>query len=338
MTPTASLLLFTLAAIAIAPGRALSMSASSSSDLAVVGVGVLGTSLCKQILSSDDAYFRSRVVTGITKSTSRHDSIRTDLFGDDTGTEDYDAASRFVAATMDDVLTAVAISETDEAPKKFKDVVFCAPPSGFDDYPSAVRSAALSLWAGPSSGGSFVFTSSGGVYEGLDGETVTETSPTCDPVAHPRSGRMVLAEREAIEAGGCALRLAGLYTLDRGAHNYWLERCGESGIGGREDGIVNLLHYDDAASACVAALRAGREVNRGKTFLISDGRPTTRRGICESALKAKKYSGFVSGGVPKFNGPEDGPRGKIYDGSKSDEALGWKPKYESFDAFMASQA
>jgi hypothetical protein len=29
-----------------------------------------------------------------------------------------------------------------------------------------------------------------------------------------------------------------------------------------------------------------------------------------------------------------GPRGKVYDGRKSNEALGWKPKYSSFDEFM----
>ena len=57
--------------------------------------------------------------------------------------------------------------------KQFTDVVFCAPPSGFDDYPSAIQSVIDTLWAGgsdsdsDSSSGSkkgvFVFTSSGGM-------------------------------------------------------------------------------------------------------------------------------------------------------------------------------
>ena len=47
--------------------------------------------------------------------------------------------------------------------QRFKDVVFCAPPFGFDDYPQAVEDAITKLWEGPSGGGSFVFTSSGGV-------------------------------------------------------------------------------------------------------------------------------------------------------------------------------
>lgn len=226
--------------------------------------------------------------------------------------------------TMDDVLAQYSGNS-------FKDVVFCAPPSGFDDYPQAVKDAATQLWSGPSSGGSFVFTSSGGVYEGLDGETVNESSPTLDAEANPRQGRLINAERECIALGGCALRLAGLYTLERGAHNYWLEKCTE-GVQGREDGIVNLLHYDDAASACLAALQVGPDVNSKQTYLISDGNPTTRKGICESALKSARYAAFK---VPPFLGPADGLKGKIYDGSKSDEALQWKPTYSSFDTFMA---
>jgi hypothetical protein len=46
---------------------------------------------------------------------------------------------------------------------RFQTVVFCAPPSGFDDYAAAVQAAATNLWMGPDSGGTFVFTSSGGV-------------------------------------------------------------------------------------------------------------------------------------------------------------------------------
>lgn len=47
---------------------------------------------------------------------------------------------------------------------KFQNVVFCAPPSGFDDYPAALEDSINNLWAGPSNGGVFIFTSSGGMY------------------------------------------------------------------------------------------------------------------------------------------------------------------------------
>eukprot|EP00571_Detonula_confervacea_P017683 CAMPEP_0172313196 /NCGR_PEP_ID=MMETSP1058-20130122/19643_1 /TAXON_ID=83371 /ORGANISM="Detonula confervacea, Strain CCMP 353" /LENGTH=319 /DNA_ID=CAMNT_0013026809 /DNA_START=40 /DNA_END=999 /DNA_ORIENTATION=+ len=310
-----SLLLMTLSS----SSHAFSAPQPITSDLAIVGCGVLGTSLCKQLLSHPD--FASRSITGITKSTGRHDAIREQVLGG----ENDDVGQRFQVLTMEDVLSQYN-------GHSFKDVVFCAPPSGFDDYPSAVKEAATQLWSGSDSGGSFVFTSSGGVYEGADGEVVNESSPTSDPETNPRSARMVNAEKEAIALGGCALRLAGLYTLERGAHNYWLEKCSETGIQGREDGIVNLLNYDDAASAALAALRVGPSVNSKHTYLISDGNPTTRRGICESALKNERYAQFTA--VPPFVGKADGPRGKVYDGSKSNEALRWKPRYSSFDEFM----
>ena len=193
-------------------------------DIAVVGCGVLGTSLCKQLLSHPD--FESRSITAVTKTTSRHNDIRDQVLK---SAEDND---RFVVKTLDDILAS-------EKTPSFKDVVFCAPPSGFENYPSAVKEAAEKLWAASKSG-SFVFTSSGGVYEGIDGEIVNESSATLDPETNPRSGRMIYAEQETIALGGCALRLAGLYTLERGAHSYWLKKCQESGVQGRPDGIVNL--------------------------------------------------------------------------------------------------
>jgi len=296
---------------------------SSDNKIAIVGCGVLGTSLCKQLLSHPD--FANRSIIGVTKSTNRHAAIREQVLGSSSD-DNEEQSSRFQLSTMDSVL---------ESQQRYTDVVFCAPPSGFDDYPTAVKDAATQLWSGADKG-SFVFTSSGGVYEGLDGEIVTESSSTIDPVANPRQGRMIYAEQQVIKLGGCALRLAGLYTLERGAHNYWLEKCSESGIQGREDGIVNLLHYDDAASAVLAALNVGHDVNSKQTYLISDGHPTTRRGICESALKHERYSTRYTKVPPFLGKAEDGLLGKIYDGSKSNQELNWRPTYSSFDEFMTA--
>lgn len=144
---------------------------------------------------------------------------------------------------------------------------------------------------------------------------------------------MIFAEKEVLSNGGCCLRLAGLYTLDRGAHNFWLTSGKD--VTGRADGIINQLHYDDAAGSVIAALAAGPTIVSGNVFLISDGHPMTRKEICESSLKAKKYQGFK---MPKFLGTESDPVGKIYDGSASNKALKWDPRYESFDAFMSSLA
>lgn len=129
--------------------------------------------------------------------------------------------------------------------------------------------------------------------------------------------------------------MAGLYDLQRGPHNYWI--TSEKGIPSSPDGIINMLHYDDAASACLAALKAGPTVCKGKCFLISDGHPSTRNEICQSALKASAYKGY---GMPKFTGGDDQPvdLGKVYNGSASNAALKWSPKNKSFEQFMEANA
>jgi nucleoside-diphosphate-sugar epimerase len=241
-----------------------------------------------------------------------------------------DHSGRFTLTTAD------ALQHSEGPGKRFRSCVFCAPPSGFDDYAGAVEDAILNVWAGPPGGGVFVFTSSGGIYgPGESGNpplVVTEESELPDAAGNPRSERLAAAERVVLSNGGACLRLAGLYTLDRGAHNFWL---GKETVAGRSDGIVNLLHYDDAAGAVVAALSVNDpSVVAGKVFLISDGRPMTRQEICESSLKATRYAGMT---VPTFSGPPDGPIGKIYDGSASNQALQWEPRYTSFGEFMASQ-
>jgi len=295
-------------------------------------------------------------VTGITKSTKRHEEILKEVLGGDDDDQQY--SDRFELRTAD----------ADKNIKKFKHCVFCAPPSGFDDYPSAIKEAIDDLWMGGgttnennknNSGGAFVFTSSGGIY-GSGGDDidvspiVTESSPLPNVVT-PRMEKLVNAEKEVLkEKGGSVLRLAGLYLLDRGAHNYWLGNTAELAkpeIAGRSDSMVNLLHYDDAAGSAVAALKqtiksrsdddddddvANKtdDSQKGKVFLVSDGNPLTRQQICESSLKNKRYADRT---IPKFTGSKENgdPIGKIYDGSYTNKFLDWKPVYESFDKFMS---
>ena len=168
-------------------------------------------------------------------------------------------------------------------------------------------------------------------YGGQDGETVNESSPTSDPGSSPRVARLIHAEEATLANVGACLRLAGLYTKERGAHSFWLNSGKD--VSGREDGIINLVHYDDAASACLAALQVGSDVVSGKVFLISDGNPTTRRGIVEAALTNDLYKDKT---MPAFLGGESDPKGKVYDGSYSNKALKWTPTHESFSSFMKS--
>ena len=129
-------------------------------------------------------------------------------------------------------------------------VLFSASPSGNDDYAGAVASA-LEYWDRDAPGGRFVFTSSAGVCAEQDGGVVTETSPVG---SGPRSERLLAAEKAVLAAGGCVVRLAGLYLEGRGAHNYWLT---QEEVAQRPDGLINQIHYRDAANAAVAALLRG---------------------------------------------------------------------------------
>lgn len=114
-------------------------SPSPSTQCAVVGVGVLGTSLCRQILEDTDW-----TITGITKTTNRHDDIRQAM--------PADHLHRLTLTTRDALSTGT----------RFPNVVFCAPPSGSEDYPADVKNSVDQLWTGPDDG-VFCFTSSGGM-------------------------------------------------------------------------------------------------------------------------------------------------------------------------------
>jgi nucleoside-diphosphate-sugar epimerase len=168
---------------------------------------------------------------------------------------------------------------------------------------------------------------------------VTETSPLADADSSPRVARLVQAEEVTLKAGGTCLRLAGLYSLERGPHNFWITK---SLVESSPQGLINMLHYDDAASACLAALRAGPSVCQGRAFLISDGHAISRYDICASAIQASLYARYP---MPTFtdataNQPPQQPwaLGKVYDGSASNTALQWSPKYKSFDEFMKANS
>ncbi len=52
-----------------------------------------------------------------------------------------------------------------------------------------------------------------------------------------------------MEAGGCVVRLVGLYHALRGAHTFFLRAGQVDRWGGY---TINLIHYEDAASLCLA--------------------------------------------------------------------------------------
>ncbi|KAL9843505.1 putative NAD(P)-binding domain superfamily [Arabidopsis thaliana] len=114
-----------------------------------------------------------------------------------------------------------------------------------------------------------------------------------------------------------------LYTETRGAHTYWLSK---ETIDARPDHILNLIHYEDAASLAVAIMKkkAGARI-----FLGCDNHPLSRQEVMDLMAQSgkfdKKFKGFTS---------TSGPLGKKLNNSKTRAEIGWEPKYPSFAQFL----
>lgn len=117
---------------------------------------------------------------------------------------------------------------------------------------------------------------------------------------------MINAEEVIFGNNGAVVRLAGLYTADRGPHSFWLR---SPKVDGSADGIINLVHYEDAASAVLGAAlyNAGKisptnlspgDTDFQRVFLASDNHPISRRDICLAAIDSGK---FPNGKVPEVS-------------------------------------
>eukprot|EP00752_Nemacystus_decipiens_P014955 g13314.t1 len=238
---------------------------------------------------------------------------------------------------MPDGMTHVRRKNREEMEIKCPNVVFCANPGGNNDYALEVFRAMEEVWDGT---GMFVFTSSGSVYAESKGGVVTEDSPID---ARKVDSPLRIAEKVTVRGGGCVVRLAGLYSLQRGPHSVWLN---EKSLNHHSQGAVNLISYDDAASAVVAALNAGlAEVRgeegaphvKGQIFLAAGDEPITRQKICEVALAHPLFSRKK---MPKFKGDDTPPEfavtgaAKVYDSSVTRRTLGWQPKASSMEEYF----
>ncbi|XP_066161571.1 uncharacterized protein [Oryza sativa Japonica Group] len=205
------------------------------------------------------------------------------------------------------------------AVQKVPYVIFCAPPYRTDDYPGDLRVAA-SNWNGQ---GSFLFTSSTAVYDCSDNGLCSEDSP-CVPIGRsPRTDVLLKAENAVLEAGGSVLRLVGLYKSDKGPHIFWLSK---GTFDSRPDHILNLIHYEDAASLAIAIMK--RRL-RARVFVGCDNQPLSRQEIMDLVNRSGKFDTKFQG----FTGT-DGPLGKRMENSKTRAEIGWQPKYPSFTEFL----
>lgn len=262
--------------------------AVSKSDLLIVGPGVLGSLIGSQWLETHEG---ARVV-GQTNTDRSHESLK--------------------------ALGIVPRLKADSGTKQFTNVIFCAPPSGSEDYTGEITAAAA-LWSGE---GTLVFTSSSAVYSEKQGVVYTEESETVEASGSPRAAKLLAPEAAVLAAGGCVMRLAGLYTATRGAHSYFLKA---KQIPIRPDGLINLIHYQDAASLCCAALATGL---KGQIFMGCDSHPLTKAEMMEALYASKK----VGDEKVEFTSSE-GSLGRRMNNQKTRDTLQWEPTYSSFQAF-----
>ena len=96
--------------------------------------------------------------------------------------------------------------------------------------------------------------------------------------------KLLDAERAVVSAGGSVVRLAGLYSLERGAHGFWIK---QGKCQGPANGLVGLVSYDDAAGSCMTLLTCPPPAEG--VFVVADGGEQTRADIIKSALKTKMW-------------------------------------------------
>ena len=262
-------------------------------DLLIVGAGQLGRLIGRQWQN----YYPESNVYAETKTTRNHENLQNEygFIPLTTPTEDMD---------IDYV---------------FPYVVFCAPPgrdTSKEEYIKMIRKAGRR-------GKRFVFTSSTSIY-GKEGRDITEKSKV------HKEARLVDAEIAAKEGNeGMVVRLAGLYLKYRGAHSYYLKA---GNIPGDSNGLLNLIHYDDAASAVVKALRLEQiPMKDERCFLACAKKMNTKKEIVDVTCKHRSFEGWE---YPKLE--ENGmiQEKRSFDSKWTREILGWSPKFESFVEFM----
>lgn len=301
---------------------------SNDRDLLIIGAGVLG----REIAAEWQTLFPGASIIGETRTDKSHADLR-----------------------ALDITPRISDAHAGTATPPY--VVFCAPPSGSVDYAGAVHAAVQrALMNDGDMTTRFIFTSSGGIH-GRDTPLVTETTPVAYPqqqqtnaggetagdkaertktsVEGGRSATLARAEHNVLTGheNSLVIRLSGLYTLHRGAHSYWL-RAGE--VKSSPHGLLNLIHYRDAARAVVRALLVDRDSVAAwpqRNLLACVQEPISRGKCCEAALRHPEFSTRFS--MPTFSPPSDKPEvTRVYNNEWTRSVLDWAPKWESFERFM----
>jgi nucleoside-diphosphate-sugar epimerase len=162
-----------------------------------------------------------------------------------------------------------------------------------------------------------LYVSSTGVYGDSVSGIVNEETP-----ANPssESGKAILEAEQFLQghpwnARVILLRLAGIY----GPERIPIPRNSEHPA---EDGLINLIHVEDAVRAIILAAEAA---DPPRTFVISDGAPVLRSAFQQAAAE-------ILGGTPKMNSDRP-PRkggGKRIDPSLIQKELGFQCEFSTY--------
>lgn len=262
--------------------------------LMVVGAGSLGTRVVARYRAENIP------VLAVTRSPTRHDDLR--------------------------ALGAQAFLPDQAAALSAEDVLIAVPPGGrHAEYLDTIRWATC-RWNGQ---GTLALVSSTGVYPANPEMEVTEDSPV-NAEPSPVGAVLLEAERLVRSAEGCVVRLGGLYDFARGPHRLYLRRSSSTRSA---DGLLNLIHYDDAAALCCRVLARG---GSGRTYLGCDGTPVARQVLADAAYHSLAYRTAAPRENCRFAEPRAGnpAPGRCCNASATYAALDWQPQHSSFIGWL----
>lgn len=283
------------------------------SPIIIAGCGYLGQALARLALAE------GRNVLGICKHASSAEQL---------------TASGIPARAADLSDAAAVKSVAAELPGDAL-VVHCAASGrggGADAYRAVYLHGMHNLLTAFPAAGRVLFTSSTSVYSQTDGAWVTEDSPA---LPDREIGRILRqTENGTLAAGGCVVRLAGIYGPGRSVllKNFLTEQSVmdvRTEAPATPDGRwINQIHCDDATRAILFLLTEVPEVLfLGGLYNVADSTPMLQRTIYEELTK--RFARPMPPEAPPDAGRKRGWTHKRVDASRL-RAAGWRPLYASW--------
>lgn len=241
-------------------------------------------------------------------------------------TRSIDSAEKL--SSLPFLVRAVDIAHRDQvraAANKFDRIIHCASSGGGDagEYRRVYLEGARNL-LNIFEGTPVVFTSSTSLYAQRDGSWVTESDPA-EPV-HESGQILRETEKLVLDRHGIVARLAGIYGPGR---SFLLQQllAGKAVIDPERDRFVNQVHRDDIAAAFfLLAQRGAAEI-----YNVVDDEPI-RLSECLKWLASELHLPTPPSGAATKSRKRGDSNKRV--SNKKLRALGWTPKYRTFQEAM----